>query len=121
MQGFACLLQPNTELLSDNRVLWVISHHASSGTAGSQEHRHISSLSDLGGKLPSLNSDVQGRERGSRKKRGIEEKRVASKKQRDGSLFLYFKETWWKKSKMETEPEVVLDIKPDPGTTSYQV
>ena len=69
MQGFACLLQPNSELLSDNRELWVISHHASSGTAGSQEPHHISSLSDLGGKLPSLNSDVQERERGSQKKK----------------------------------------------------
>lgn len=65
MQGFACLLQPNSELQSDNRELWVISHHASSGTAGGQEPRHISSHSDLGRKLPSLNSDVRERERGS--------------------------------------------------------
>lgn len=34
MQGIACLLQPNGELQSDNRELWVISHHASSRTAG---------------------------------------------------------------------------------------
>lgn len=65
MQGFACLLQPNSELQSDNRGLWVISHHASSGTAGGQEPRHISSHSDLGRKLPSLNSGVRERERGS--------------------------------------------------------
>lgn len=58
-QGFACLFQPNSELQSDNRELWVISHHASSGTAGGQEPRHISSHSDLGRKLPSLNSDVR--------------------------------------------------------------
>lgn len=64
-RGFACLLQPNSELQSDNRELWVISHHASSGTAGGQEPRHISSHSDLGRKLPSLNSDVRERERGS--------------------------------------------------------
>lgn len=71
MQGFACLLQPNSELQSDNRELWVISHHASSGTAGGQEPHHISSHSDLGGKLPSLNSDVQERERGSQKNESV--------------------------------------------------
>lgn len=69
VQGFACLLQPNSELQSDNRELWVISHHASSGTAGVQEPCHISSHSDLGRKLPSLNSDVRERERGSQKRR----------------------------------------------------
>lgn len=47
--------------------LWVISHHASSGTVGGQEPHHISSLSDLGGKLPSLNSNVQERKRGTQK------------------------------------------------------
>lgn len=72
MQGFACLLQPNSELQSDNRELWVISHHASSGTAGGQEPRHISSHSDLGRKLPSLNSNVPERERGSPKKRACD-------------------------------------------------
>lgn len=67
--GVACLLQPNSELQSDNRELWVISHHASSGTAGGQEPRHISSHSDLGRKLPSLNSDVREREEEAAKKK----------------------------------------------------
>lgn len=62
VQGFACLFQPNSELQSDNRELWVISHHASSGTAGGREPHHISSHSDLGRKLPSLNSDVRENE-----------------------------------------------------------
>lgn len=63
-RGLACLLQPNSELQFDNRELWVISHHASSGTVGSREPCHISSHSDLGGKLPSFNSSVWERERG---------------------------------------------------------
>lgn len=37
---------------------------------GGQELRHISSHSDLGRKLPSLNSDVRGREKEGAKKRG---------------------------------------------------
>lgn len=80
VQGFDCLLQPNSELQSDNRELWVISHHASSGTAGVQEPRHISSHSDLGRKLPSLNSDVRGRERGSQKK-GARDRQWDSRRQ----------------------------------------
>lgn len=94
MQGFACLLQPNSELQSDNRELWVISHHASSGTAGGQEPHHISSHSDLGGKLPSLNSDVQERERGSQKTRACDTQ--WGSRMEDGRA-LRMKETPWNK------------------------
>lgn len=64
---------------------------------GGQEPRHISSHSDLGRKLPSLNSDVRGRKRGSQKKRAMIDNGLDGDRQ-DGGQTLHMKGIRWKES-----------------------